>query len=100
MEEEGTKQWIIATDSEYVVKGMTEWLPRWRVNGWRTAQNTRPANLDLFLRLDEAIEEEMTQGDRQIAFWHVPRTCNTIADRLAKEAARLAEPQALHSATR
>jgi ribonuclease HI len=23
--------WIIATDSEYVVKGMTEWLPTWRV---------------------------------------------------------------------
>ena len=26
-----TKTWIIATDSEYVVKGMTEWLPIWRV---------------------------------------------------------------------
>jgi ribonuclease HI len=25
------KAWIIATDSEYVVKGMTEWLPTWRV---------------------------------------------------------------------
>ena len=23
--------WIVATDSEYVVKGMTEWLPKWRV---------------------------------------------------------------------
>jgi ribonuclease HI len=26
-----TEAWIIATDSEYVVKGMTEWLPTWRV---------------------------------------------------------------------
>jgi ribonuclease HI len=26
-----SKAWIIATDSEYVVKGMTEWLPTWRV---------------------------------------------------------------------
>lgn len=26
------KQWVIATDSEYVVKGMTEWLPTWKVN--------------------------------------------------------------------
>lgn len=25
------KQWVIATDSEYVVKGITEWLPRWKV---------------------------------------------------------------------
>lgn len=26
------KVWIIATDSEYVVKGMTEWLPTWKVS--------------------------------------------------------------------
>jgi ribonuclease HI len=26
-----TGAWIVATDSEYVVKGMTEWLPKWRV---------------------------------------------------------------------
>jgi ribonuclease HI len=26
-----TKTWIIVSDSEYVVKGMTEWLPVWRV---------------------------------------------------------------------
>ena len=24
--------WVVATDSEYVVKGMTEWLPAWKVN--------------------------------------------------------------------
>lgn len=26
-----SEAWIIATDSEYVVKGMTEWLPKWKV---------------------------------------------------------------------
>ena len=26
------KAWIIATDSEYVAKGMTEWLPQWKVS--------------------------------------------------------------------
>ena len=30
-EESKAKAWIIATDSEYVVKGMTEWLPTWKV---------------------------------------------------------------------
>lgn len=29
--ESSRKAWIIATDSEYVVKGMTEWLPTWKV---------------------------------------------------------------------
>lgn len=30
-EASGTKIWIVTTDSEYVVKGMTDWLPKWRV---------------------------------------------------------------------
>lgn len=29
--EDESESWIIATDSEYVVKGMTEWLPKWKV---------------------------------------------------------------------
>lgn len=28
---EERQSWVIATDSEYVVKGMTEWLPAWKV---------------------------------------------------------------------
>ena len=28
----GSKAWIVATDSEYVVKGITEWLPTWKVS--------------------------------------------------------------------
>jgi ribonuclease HI len=34
-----TIAWIIATDSEYVVKGMTEWLPRWKVCSHEYDQN-------------------------------------------------------------
>ena len=30
--DKGEKSWIIATDSEYVVKGVTEWLPAWKVS--------------------------------------------------------------------
>jgi ribonuclease HI len=32
--EDECNAWIIATDSEYVVKGMTEWLPTWRVSNY------------------------------------------------------------------
>ncbi|KAL8860579.1 MAG: hypothetical protein Q9178_002932 [Gyalolechia marmorata] len=88
----GEKSWIIATDSEYVVKGMTEWLPAWKNNNLRTNRNTKPANLDLFLRLDDAVAVEETKGVK-IGFWHVPREYNAIADRLAKEAAQLGDQE-------
>ncbi|KAL9028154.1 MAG: hypothetical protein Q9196_003436 [Gyalolechia fulgens] len=80
-------QWIIATDSEYVVKGMTEWLPRWKSNNFRTSQNTKPANLDLFLQLDAALTAEEVAQDVNIGFWHVAR------DALAKMAAQEGDPQ-------
>ncbi|KAG8527406.1 uncharacterized protein KY384_007558 [Bacidia gigantensis] len=82
------KTWIIATDSEYVVKGITEWLPTWKNDKLRSKQNEKPANLDLLLRLDAAITAEETRQDLKIGFWHVPREYNTMADKLAKEAAQ------------
>ncbi|OAL53774.1 ribonuclease H-like protein [Pyrenochaeta sp. DS3sAY3a] len=80
------KVWIIATDSEYVVKGITEWLPTWKSNNWRTSKGTTPANLDLFCALDRLVTKHETK-DGTIGFWHVPREHNKVADRLAKEAA-------------
>ncbi|KAF8550770.1 hypothetical protein OG21DRAFT_372779 [Imleria badia] len=42
---------VITTDSEYVVKVMSEWLPRWQEIGFRKSNGERPPNLDLFLDL-------------------------------------------------
>lgn len=42
------------TDSQYVRTGITEWLPRWIRNGWRTAQKKPVKNADLWQRLNEA----------------------------------------------
>ncbi|EOA82478.1 uncharacterized protein SETTUDRAFT_95804 [Exserohilum turcica Et28A] len=70
--------WIIATDSEYVVKGMTDWLPMWK--------GTPPSNSDLFLALDDLVTLYEKHGIT-IGFWHVPRECNQLAHRLAKKAA-------------
>ena len=38
-------------DSKYVVQGMNEWINRWRLNGWRTAQKAPIKNQDLWRRL-------------------------------------------------
>lgn len=42
----------IHTDSEYVRKGITEWLPAWKRRDWRTADRKPVKNRDLWERLD------------------------------------------------
>jgi Ribonuclease HI len=44
---------VITTDSQYVRKGITEWLAGWKRNGWRTASKQPVKNADLWQRLDE-----------------------------------------------
>ena len=43
----------VHTDSSYVMKGMSEWLPNWKRRGWRTADNKPVKNADLWQQLDE-----------------------------------------------
>lgn len=45
----------ITTDSQYVKKGITEWLAGWKRNGWKTANKKPVKNADLWRRLDEAV---------------------------------------------
>jgi ribonuclease HI len=43
----------IFTDSEYVKKGVTEWLQAWKRRGWLTADRKPVKNIELWQRLDE-----------------------------------------------
>ncbi len=43
------------TDSEYLRKGVTEWMPRWQRNGWRKADGKPVSNQDLWLELARAV---------------------------------------------
>ncbi len=43
----------VHTDSEYVRKGMTEWMKAWKARGWRTADGKPVKNVELWQRLDE-----------------------------------------------
>lgn len=83
---EGWTQLIIATDSEYVVKGSTQWVQSWVRNRWLTSKNTPVKNRDLW----ELLLQEIQKFDREslrVVFWHIPRGWNQVADRGAKEAA-------------
>jgi ribonuclease HI len=46
---------LLNTDSTYVLKGITEWMPDWKKRGWKTAARKPVKNEDLWRRLDAAI---------------------------------------------
>jgi ribonuclease HI len=46
-------QATVQTDSQYVIKGITEWLPAWKARGWRTADRKPVKNQDLWEGLDQ-----------------------------------------------
>ena len=53
----------VYTDSQYVQKGISEWLPDWKRRGWRTADKKPVKNVDLWQELDRLA------GAHRIA-WH------------------------------
>lgn len=45
----------LTTDSQYVMKGITEWMVNWKKRGWKTAGRQPVKNVDLWQRLDKAL---------------------------------------------
>jgi ribonuclease HI len=45
---------IVHTDSQYVQKGISEWIHGWKKRGWKTAAKEPVKNADLWMALDEA----------------------------------------------
>ena len=74
------------TDSRYVMDGITQWLPNWKKNGWKTASKTPVKNKELWCEL-----EELT-GEFNIDWvWvkgHAGNKYNEICDRLAQTESR------------
>ena len=46
---------LVVTDSEYVRRGVEEWMVRWRANGWKTSDKKPVKNRDLWERLSAAL---------------------------------------------
>ena len=70
-------------DSQYVLKGMTEWIAGWKAKGWKTASKQPVKNVDLWQRLDALV----TGAGHQIEWvWvrgHAGDPGNEHADMLA-----------------
>ncbi|EXK24200.1 hypothetical protein FOMG_19065 [Fusarium oxysporum f. sp. melonis 26406] len=76
---------VIKADSEYLVKGMTEWVFKWEVNGYKNAKRDPVKNSTLFQKLQSLIEA-LNASNVEVLFWHVPREMNKEADKLANQA--------------
>ncbi|KAH8590511.1 ribonuclease H-like domain-containing protein [Bisporella sp. PMI_857] len=80
---------VIATDSEYVALGATQWVKHWESNGWRTydqkTQRVAIKNQDLWRLLMVEIRKLQSVGVC-VSFWRVPRQFNQRADQFAKQA--------------
>lgn len=75
---------VITTDSQYVRKGITEWLIGWKRNGWRTAAKAPVKNADLWQQLD-ALNQQHKVEWRWVK-GHSGHRENEIADSLANRA--------------
>jgi ribonuclease HI len=69
------------TDSQYVQKGMTEWIAGWKRRGWRTADNKPVKNVDLWQQLEE--EARRHRVDWHWVKGHAGHPENERADALA-----------------
>jgi ribonuclease HI len=74
----------VHTDSRYVMDGATQWMKRWKANGWKTSDKKPVKNNDLWLVLDEAT------APHQVTWrWvkgHSDHVENNRADELARAA--------------
>ena len=73
----------LTSDSQYVLKGINEWMENWKKRGWKTAAKKPVKNVDLWQRLDKAREEHSVEW-----VWvkgHSGHIENEIADELANQ---------------
>ncbi|HUG58402.1 MAG TPA: ribonuclease HI [Candidimonas sp.] len=82
---------VVHTDSQYVLKGMSEWITNWKRRGWLTADKKPVKNADLWRELDEL-------GEQHTLTWqwvrgHTGDPGNERADELANMGVDLARAE-------
>lgn len=76
---------VLSTDSQYVRHGITRWIHNWKLKGWKTADKKPVKNIDLWQRLDAAIQRHTMRW-----VWvkgHAGHPENEKCDELARQAA-------------
>jgi ribonuclease HI len=93
--EEGWSSVVIASDSEYLVEGITNWVEIWQETGWRTSRDTgnsregnAVANQDLWELLLQEVSEASARG-LEVKFWLIVHALNKEAQAEARLAAEM-----------
>ncbi|GAA3913700.1 ribonuclease HI [Litoribacillus peritrichatus] len=71
----------LTTDSQYVRKGITQWIHGWKKNGWKTSSKQPVKNADLWQQLDSLVSKH--QVEWRWVKGHSGHRENEIADQLA-----------------
>ena len=75
---------VIFTDSSYVKNGITEWIKKWKINGWKNANKKPVKNKDLWIKLND-----LCKNNKIVWKWvkgHSTNKYNNQADELATRA--------------
>lgn len=85
IKEQGLAEVFMLLDSDYVIKSLTEYYPKWKENGWFTSQGKPVANIERWHELRQ-LYEELTSSIKLEMKWnkgHIGLLGNTRADELA-----------------
>ena len=77
----------IFTDSKYLKLGITEWIFKWKKNGWKTSNKKKVKNLELWKELDNLVDKYQIKWSWVKA--HSGNKSNEEVDLLARNAANL-----------
>ena len=83
-------QVVLHLDSQYVLKGITEWLTGWKAKGWKTASKQPVKNVDLWQQLDAAVSLSGHAIDWRWVKGHNGDAGNERADELANQGVKQA----------
>jgi ribonuclease HI len=74
---------VLTTDSQYVRKGITEWIDGWKKKGWKNSQKKPVKNAELWQQLDRLAQQHNIKW--QWVKGHSGHRENEIADQLANK---------------
>lgn len=79
---------VVVTDSAYAVGCLSEWITKWRTNGFKNCKGNPVEHGDLIQDLDDLLNHLSENHGVSVRFWQVPREWNRVADRMAKRAVK------------
>lgn len=76
----------LITDSQYTRNGITEWLPKWQANGWKSSSGRPVLNQDLWRQLEQVVQQHEVHWNWTPGHQADNADQNRV-DRLARQAA-------------